>query len=292
VGGGPLEYRALQLAGEFLESKKSGTKTYRLRPNSTEDLGMLCGGDVELYFQFLRGGDKKLIALMGDILASLEKDEDAWLFTDLSDPSDWTMALYAGGVPPQGMELSSDDIAALARGGGALITGGGRRLYSQPVNVAGKVFIFGGGHVAQALEPVLSGLGFRCVIFDNRKEFAAKELFPTAYDVIAGDYERIYERIETGPRDYIVIVTHAHDLAVLRQVISRNHAYTGVIGSKKKIAAVKQLLGAEGTGADILDSLNAPIGLPIHSETPKEIAISIAAEMIQRRAERRERYGI
>jgi xanthine dehydrogenase accessory factor len=290
VGGGPLEYRALQLAGEFLESQKSGTKTYRLRPNDGEDLGMLCGGDVELYFQFLRAGDEKLMALMGDVLASLEKDEDAWLFTDLTNPSEWAMALYAGGAPPQGME--HDDMAALARGGGALVESGGRRLYSQPVNVAGKVFIFGGGHVAQALEPVLSGLGFRCVIFDNRKEFAAKELFPTAYDVIAGDYERIYESVETGPRDYIVIVTHAYDLAVLRQVISRNHAYTGVIGSKRKIAAVKQLLGSEGIGGDLLDSLNAPIGLPIHSETPEEIAISIAAEMIQRRAERRERYGI
>jgi xanthine dehydrogenase accessory factor len=166
-------------------------------------------------------------------------------------------------------------------------------LYGEPINFAGKVFIFGGGHVAQALAPVLSTLGFRCVIFDNRKEFAGRGLFPAAYDVIAGDYGDIYKYIETGPNDYMVIVTHAYDLVVLQQLISRPHAYTGVIGSKKKIAALKQQLGSGGIGGEILDSLSAPIGLPIHSETPEEIAISIAAEMIQRRAEkRRERHGI
>jgi xanthine dehydrogenase accessory factor len=293
IGGGTLEYRAIQLALGFLESQKSQTKTYQLRPNSEEDLGMLCGGDVELYFQFMRGGDEKLMALMGDILTHLEKDEDAWLFTDLSSPVDWRMTLYAADTPPRGMGLSEDDIRALARNKGTLVKTGGRCLYGEPINFAGKVFIFGGGHVAQALEPVLSVLGFRCVIFDNRKEFAARELFPTAYDVIAGEYENIYKSIETGPRDYIVIVTHAYDLAVLRQVISRKHAYTGVIGSKRKIAAVKQQLSSEGIAGEMLDSLNAPIGLPIHSETPEEIAISIAGEMIQRRAERREPcYGI
>jgi xanthine dehydrogenase accessory factor len=78
----------------------------------------------------------------------------------------------------------------------------------------------------------------------------------------------------------------------LNQVISRDHAYTGVIGSRGKIAAVKQQLSSGGIAGEILDRLNAPIGLPIHSETPEEIAISIAGEMIQRRAERRARHGI
>ncbi|MDR2745806.1 MAG: XdhC family protein [Treponema sp.] len=292
IGGGTLEYRAVQLAREFLESRKSLTKTYRLRPNGEEDLGMICGGDMELYFQYMKGGDEKLAALMVDILAHLKKDEDTWLFTDLSSPTKWAMTVYAADTPPRGIELSKDDIKALARNKGVLLKTGGRCLYGEPVNFAGKVFIFGGGHVAQALVPVLSTLGFRCVIFDNRKEFADRELFPTAYDVIAGDYENIYESIETGPNDYVVIVTHAYDLVVLRQVISRGHAYTGLIGSKGKVASVKQQLVAEGIPGETLDRLNAPIGLPIHSETPEEIAISIAGEMIQRRAERRGSHGI
>lgn len=291
IGGGTLEYRALQLARELLELRESRVKTYRLRQNDEEDLGMLCGGDVDIFFRFIRGGDEKIIALMKDTLACLEKDEDLWLFTDLSSPENWTMTLYGADRPPRGMELSGDEIRALARGRGVLLKNNGRCLYGEPVNFAGKVFIFGGGHVAQALAPVLNAVGFRCVIFDNRKEFACRELFPMAYNVITGDYDNISRYAEIGPNDYVVIVTHAYDLSVLRQVVSANRAYTGVIGSKRKIAIVKQQLGSEGISAEILDKLNAPIGLDIHSETPEEIAISIAGEMIRRRAERREAHG-
>jgi xanthine dehydrogenase accessory factor len=288
IGGGALEYRAIQLAGELLELRESRVKTYRLHQNDEEDLGMLCGGDVEVFFRFIGGRDEKIIALMKDTLAHLEKDGDLWLFTDLSSPGNWTMTLYGADTPPCGMELSGDDIKALARGRAALLKKGGRCLYGKPVNFAGKVFIFGGGHVAQALAPVLDTVGFRCVIFDNREEFASRELFPAACSVIAGDYDNIFRYAEIGPNDYIVIVTHAYDLNVLRQVVSADCAYIGVIGSKRKAAIVKQRLISEGVSAEILDRLNAPIGLPIHSETPEEIAVSIAGEMIRRRAERRE----
>jgi xanthine dehydrogenase accessory factor len=164
---------------------------------------------------------------------------------------------------------------------------GDRRLYGEPINFAGKVFIFGAGHVAQALAPVLAGVGFRCVIYDNREEFVNRELFPTAYNLIIGDYDDVGEKIGIGSRDYIVIVTHAFDVAVLRQVISKNCAYIGVIGSKIKAAMVKRQLVQEGVSEETLNTINAPIGLKIRSETPEEIAISITGEMIQRRAEKR-----
>jgi xanthine dehydrogenase accessory factor len=190
------------------------------------------------------------------------------------------------------MELSGDDIRELARNKEVLIRKGGRRVYGEPVNFAGKVFIFGGGHVAQALAPVLNSVGFRCVIFDNREEFVSRELFPDALDLITGDYDHIEEKfternLTVSSRDYIVIVTHAYDLAVLRQITGKNCAYVGVIGSKTKAAALKQQLIQEGVSRETLDKINTPIGLRIKSETPEEIAVSIAGEMILRRAERR-----
>jgi xanthine dehydrogenase accessory factor len=290
IGGGALEYQALQLGGELLELRESQVKTYSLRQDGGDGLGMLCGGDVEVFFRFIRGGDGKIAALMEETLARLEKDEDLWLFTDLSSPCNWTMTLYGPDTPPQGMELSGDEIKALARGRGVLLRRGRRCLYGEPVNSAGKVVIFGGGHVAQALTPLLLGLGFRCVIFDNRKEFASRDLFPAAFGLITGDYGNIFQRLEIGPGDYIVIATHGCDLTVLRQLVSggRPCAYAGVIGSKRKIALVKQQLSSEGLGGEILEGLSAPIGLDILSETPEEIAVSIAGEMIRRRAERRE----
>jgi xanthine dehydrogenase accessory factor len=282
-----VEYKSIEYAQKLLEQQQSRRKTYRLHRNDEEELGMQCGGDVDVYFQFIEGGDERTIALMKECSARLEKDEDLWLFIDLTSPSDWTMALYGVNTPLVGMELTDDDIKTLARNNGLMVRIKDRRFYGEPINFAGKVFIFGAGHVAQALAPVLASVGFRCVIYDNRKEYVSRELFPTAYDLLIGDYDDVGEKIGIGSRDYIVIVTHAFDVVVLRQIISKHCAYIGVIGSKAKVAAVKRQLTQEGVGEELLGSINAPIGLKIRSETPEEIAISITGEMIQRRAEKR-----
>jgi xanthine dehydrogenase accessory factor len=287
IGGGTVEYKAVQFAQNLLEQGQSGRKTYHLYQNDEEELGMLCGGDVDVCFQFIAGGDNKTIDLMAACLARLEKDEDLWLFIDVTRPADWTMAVYAAGLSPKGMDLSEADIKALTRNKGVLVKAGDRRIYGEPVNFAGKVFIFGGGHVAQALQPLLTTTGFRCVVFDNREEFVKRELFPTAHGLIVGDYENIGEKCGIGSNDYIVIVTHAFDLVVLRQVIHKNCAYIGVIGSKTKAVALRRQLLNEGVSEELFNSINLPIGLRIKSETPEEIAVSIAGEMILRRAERR-----
>jgi xanthine dehydrogenase accessory factor len=287
IGGGTVEYKSIQFAQGLLERQQSRRKTYRLHRNDEEELGMVCGGDVDIYFQFIEGGDEKTIALMKKCSACMEKDEDIWLFIDLTNPTDWAMTLYSVSIPIEGMTLRDDDIKALARNSGALVKTGDRRIYGEPINFAGKVYIFGAGHVAQALAPVLASVGFRCVIYDNREEFVSRELFPSAYDLIIGDYNDVGEKIGINSRDYIVIVTHAFDVVVLQQTISKNCAYIGVIGSKTKVAAVKQQLIREGISEETLSKINAPIGLKIRSETPEEIAISIVGEMILRRAEKR-----
>jgi xanthine dehydrogenase accessory factor len=286
IGGGTVEYKSIEYAQKLMEQQQSRRKTYRLHRNDEEELGMMCGGDVDVYFQFIEGGDEKTIALMKQCLTRLEKDEDLWLFIDLTSPTDWNMALYSVNTPLVGMDLNDNNIKALARNTGVMVKTADRLLYGEPINFAGKVFIFGAGHVAQALAPVLALVDFRCVIYDNREEFVSRELFPTAFDLIIGDYSDV-ENIKIYSRDYIVIVTHAFDMTVLRQVISKDCAYLGVIGSKTKVAAVKQQLAQEGVDEEILNKINAPIGLRIRSETPEEIAISITGEMILRRAEKR-----
>jgi xanthine dehydrogenase accessory factor len=291
IGGGTVEYKAIEFAQSLPEQRRSRRKTYHLYQNDEEDLGMVCGGSVDVYFQFIAGGDEKTIALAKTCRARLEKDEDLWLFIEVTNPSDWTMALYAADLPPEGMSLSEADIKALTRNKGILVKAGDRRIYGEPINFAGTVFIFGGGHVAQALQPLLTSVGFRCVVFDNREEFVTRELFPTAHGLIIGDYDTIDEKCGIRSNDYIVVVTHAYDLVVLRQVIHKNCAYIGVIGSKTKAAAVKQELLREGVCEELLNTINIPIGLRIKSETPEEIAVSIAGEMILRRAERRAARG-
>jgi xanthine dehydrogenase accessory factor len=185
-------------------------------------------------------------------------------------------------------DLSHEDLRQLKRNKGVLVkTDGGRLIFAEPVSFAGKVIIFGAGHCSQALVPVLAGVEFRCLVYDNRAEFVSGELFPAAAGLVVGDYEKITDTLEINANDYIVIMTHAWDLAVLRQIAGIDCAYKGCIGSKTKVATIKSQLAAEGVPKESLEKLHAPIGLKIKAETPQEIAISIAAELIQCRAENR-----
>ncbi|WP_010259638.1 XdhC family protein [Treponema primitia] len=289
IGGGAVEFKALELALELLEQRKSRRKTYRLRHNDQEDLGMICGGDVDVYFQYIQGEDERTIALLRECLERLDRDENLWLITDLTLLSSWVMTLYGTETPSSVPDLGDSDIKQLTRSMPVLADIKERRIYSEPINFAGKAFIFGGGHVAQALEPILSGVGFRCVVFDSRPEYVTRELFPGAYDLVIGDFGKIGDRIKITPNDYVVIVTHNFDAVVEEQILRNECAYVGLIGSKTKTAALKKQLSQMGFSQEILDKVHAPIGLRIKSETPAEIAISIAAEMILERALRRER---
>ena len=146
--------------------------------------------------------------------------------------------------------------------------------------------VFGAGHVAHALDPVLRYVGFETIIVDDRAEFANRERYPEAKQVIVGDYSKAFEGISTDKDSYIIIVTrgHAGDLEVLRQALKQENAYIGMIGSRGKVKLHMEQLEREGFDKKLLDKVYSPIGLEIASETPEEIAISIVAEMIQVRA--------
>jgi len=155
-------------------------------------------------------------------------------------------------------------------------------------NLNAKAFIFGAGHVGLALEPVLRHIGFQTIVLDDRVEYVSRERFPEAAEVIVLDsFREAFKDIETDLDSYIIIVTrgHAGDYEVLKQALRLPHAYIGMIGSKKKVASgMKLLQEQEGFTCAELDKVYSPIGLEIHAETPEEIAVSIAAEMIQVRA--------
>ena len=162
-------------------------------------------------------------------------------------------------------------------------------IFAEQICSSGKVYIFGGGHVAQELVPVLAHVGFRCTVMDDREEFTKKELFPGAEEVICGDLRRIGDFITVGSEDYVCVMTrgHAYDTVVQAQVLRCLPTYCGVIGSAMKAAGVRRTLKEEyGLTEEELDLVTTPIGLNIKGETPAEIAISIAAQMILHRAER------
>lgn len=185
-----------------------------------------------------------------------------------------------------------DDLRALARRGGtydALIAEDPARIHVQPIGTLGKAFVFGAGHCGRSLVSVLSTLSFYTVVIDDRPEFASAERFPTADRIeVPVSFDGIVKTLPIDSDSYLVIVTrgHSHDKSVLAQALGTSAAYIGMIGSRKKVAQAFEALGKEGFSADDLARVHAPIGLSIGAETPEEIAISIAAELIQVRSSR------
>lgn len=153
-------------------------------------------------------------------------------------------------------------------------------------------YIFGGGHVAYALEPLLRHVDFTTTVIDDREEYSNPERYPNAErTIVCDDFDHCFDELETDDDSYIVIVTRGHrgDLKVLRQALQKPNAYIGMIGSKRKNRLLYDELLKEGFTQEQLDYVHAPIGIEIKSETPEEIGISITAEMIQVRAEKAER---
>ena len=289
IGGGAVEFRSQQMAADILKERKSHVKGFKLAPNQVEDLGMICGGDVVVYFQFIPWENAEILPFLEKALSLFERDEDAWIMTDITEESAWNMAVYSksAGLISLG-DMSIADVAPLLKAKAIQVELDGKKYYSEPLIRSGTVYVFGGGHVAQELVPVLSHVGFRCVVMDDRAEFASKELFPTAAGTILGDFTKISDYITITENDYVVVMTrgHAHDYTVEEQVLHSDAYYIGVIGSKTKIHAVSQRLKAAGVTEADIERVHAPIGLKIKGETPAEIAISIAGEMILLRAER------
>ncbi|MDO4834164.1 MAG: XdhC/CoxI family protein [Bacillota bacterium] len=154
-----------------------------------------------------------------------------------------------------------------------------------------RAYIFGGGHVAQALDPVLRHVDFETTIIDDRKEYANATRFPHAREcIVCDDFDNCFNNIEPDEDSFLIIVTRGHkgDLQVLRQALRKPHAYLGMIGSRRKNALLFEQLKKEGFTEEELEGVYTPIGLEIKSETPEEIGVSIAAEIIKVRAEHNE----
>lgn len=213
VGGGVLEYHAVEECRRLLHTGQETTHTYALGPSGTgTDIGAICGGSAVVRFR------------------PVDAAEAARLLAEL---------------PP-----------------------------------APRVLLFGAGHVGKALADALALLGMDVTVTDDREALLTKSRFPHASTCLHA-FDDV--PVEASPHDLIVIMTHAHthDYALLRRAMDTPASYIGVMASRAKAAAFRQRLQQEGFSAEEIGRrLRSPVGLPIRAETPEEIAVSIAAELI------------
>ena len=286
IGGGAVELRAGEKGLEVLQTKQSLVQGYCLAPNQVADIGMICGGNVTVYFQYFDPSDNAARALLQGIAELLTGDQDSWLVYRMDDGCVSAMGTYDA---QHGLRFTAriplEELRPMLLSN-AVVKKGNPGYYVEPLTQAGCAYIFGGGHVGAALVPVLASVGFRVVVYDNRPDFATPAHYPQATRVILGDYLDIRAHLTLTENDYVCIMTPGHqaDREVLLQAMRSPATYIGCIGSRHKLAATKAYLVENGIPEEDFVRVHAPIGLPLYGQTPAEIAISIAAEMIRHRA--------
>lgn len=285
IGGGAVEARSEEMAMELLKTKRSDCHLFQLHERATEDIGMVCGGDVKVLFQFISGTSDHWEQLARLVLERIAARQHGWvvLRTDGSDPS----VLDENGRPLLGEDISG----SVTRDGWLPFQN--PAYFCLPLPIGERAILFGCGHCAQALAPLLNTVGFRVTVFDERAEYATPENFPTAERVVVGDYTKLSQHLQLTDEDYVVVMTsgHSYDLEVQDQVLRGDFAYVGVIGSRRKTATVNQRLRDRGVPDEAIARVHTPIGTAIKAVTPEEIAVSIAGEMICERALRRESHS-
>ena len=271
VGGGAVEQQAILYARQLLTQSCSDYREYLLYPNGGEDIGMVCGGRTLLGFACLLPDNVAQVQTLAALEAALAARRSVWLETTYAGGAAALRAIYedlhAEQRLPRQPELrqTAEEI-----------------VFLEPFRCEERVFLFGGGHVGTALVPALAAIGFSVTVYDSRPDFAVPERYPAATNVVIGSFEDVLSRVSPGEQDYAIVMTPGHgaDYTVLRQLLGLPLRYLGCIGSRKKVAFVNGLLREDGFSEADVARIHAPIGLPILAETPEEIAVSIAAQLI------------
>ena len=245
-------------------------------PERGRGLGMVCGGRVKVCFYFMNGAHGEAESL-AQALAAQEQYRSYWIFFALDGTGIRVLEKEAWEMLPAAQEKA---------GHCRILELDGKTYYAEEFCYDGKVYLFGGGHLAQELVPVLHHLDFCCIVLDDREEYVDKALFPDAGQTMLVDFTKLDEILSIRKNDYLVIVTRGHrcDADAEAFALRTGASYIGVVGSRRKTKYVREKLEAQGFTGEQLDSVYAPIGIEIGSETPAEIAISIAAQLIQIRS--------
>jgi xanthine dehydrogenase accessory factor len=166
---------------------------------------------------------------------------------------------------------------------GVKVSAGAMDVFLESLAPAPTVILFGAGHLSYHIARYAKSVHFRVIVCDDRNEYANRERFPEADEIIVEDFARVFNRLRLDRSSYAVIVTrgHACDTTVLEQAIRTKARYIGMIGSRHKALTVLDKLMRKDIPPELLDKVYSPIGLSVGALTPEEIALSIVGEMVK-----------
>lgn len=262
IGGGIMEQKSVVKAREMLANSESSIllmHQYHDKEHAFRQSGMICSGSQLNAFIPLIPADK---ILMGKIAEAARNNHGQTIH-----------------ISPGGISLSED------AANGFIYNDENEWNYTEQLHQPPVLHIFGGGHVGLALSEVMNFLGYHVKIYDDRAELNTlqQNVFAKEKHVII--YEQLDERLQIREDDCVVLMTTGYrtDKLLLKQLLGKKVFYLGLLGSDHKVETLFRELREEGISNDILKSVFAPIGISIFSRTAKEIAVSIAAEIIKER---------
>jgi len=257
IGGGKVEYDLSAQALSLLHEPESCTRLFYQQHNGS---GQVCGGTQTVLFYRLVQAD----------LCILEQINQAFQ----------EQVVRRLSFTPQGLMLSTpEETSPELFFSDSLETGW---IYQELIGAQKTAYIIGGGHVSLALSQVLALLDFEIIVIDQRSEVKTMDDNHFAQRKIVAPYTEVDWIVPDGKQVYIFIMTHSHvtDQQALAKLANKQWAYLGVLGSQCKVKLLQDNL-SKSIDLERWKLIHAPLGLAINSQTPMEIAISIAAELIQ-----------
>lgn len=265
IGGGIMEHKFTELAKETLRNKAATLSIrtqYHDKKVTHNQSGMICSGDQTILQYCVQPSDAQSVQAIVNCL----KKGDTGLLT----------------LSPSGIQFSTDLLPETDYE--FTIRSEQDWRYQERIGFTNHLFIVGGGHCALALSQIMSMMDFCIHVYDNRPDLHTMQLNDVAHDkTVVDDYAQLNNLIPSGNHQYVVVMTFGYrtDDQAIQALFDKSFRYFGVLGSQTKINTLFAGYRAEGITEEKLNRIHAPIGLPIHSQTPEEIAVSIAAQIIQ-----------
>ena len=279
VGGGCLE---ADVTAQALDAVRTGVPAlvhHTLNADLAGDLGLSCGGTVDLFVEPLPRLPV-LAALLDRVGEAITARRPAVVLT----------ALEWDGGPRKAARVDDREIAVgdwsppiVTTAGDAAWLDEAARTFVEPVPRAPRLVIFGAGHVGREIARIATASDFHVVVTDDRAEFANAERFPSAGEIVVDDPRTVFDRLAIDEDDYLVIATRGHrmDAVIVERAAGTAARYIGLLGSRRKQVVIWKALVAAGVPAEALARVRVPVGLEIGADTPGEIGVSVVAELIR-----------
>jgi xanthine dehydrogenase accessory factor len=296
IGGGLLEAMTMKLSSDVFDDGGYLLKDFSLSNQDASKIGMVCGGDVEVLFEYLNPFDTNVVNIYEKAMELRKNRINFVMITKVSNNNNYISGRDKWICTETGFfGIEDNDVQGIVQRiredfnhVKIQMTYENDRYLIEPFFHYEKVCIIGAGHVAQKLADLTKNLGFYTVVVDDREEFANVERFQTADEIkVIPTFDKLSNHILINHNSYIVIVTrgHTYDKEVLAQMLKTDAKYIGMIGSHSKRDHTYQELLKEGFTTKDLERVYCPIGTKIFAQTPEEIAVSIAGELIKVRRE-------